>query len=61
MLAKILTDSFENFEDAESLKTEIAKLDPTEQKVVSLRFVQVSLRIFVASEYTRRGGRTARE
>lgn len=35
-----LTDSFENFEDAESLKTEIAKLDPTEQKVVSLRFVQ---------------------
>jgi RNA polymerase sigma-B factor len=31
--------SFERFEDAEALKTEIAKLDPTEQKVVSLRFL----------------------
>lgn len=34
-----LSDSFERFEDAESLKTEIAKLDPIEQKVVALRFV----------------------
>ena len=34
------SDSFESFEDSESLRTEIAKLDPTEQKVVSLRFVQ---------------------
>ena len=32
--------TFENFEDAESLKTEIKKLDPTEQKVVALRFLQ---------------------
>ena len=32
-------DSFEKFEDFESLRTEIAKLDPTEQKVVSLRFL----------------------
>lgn len=31
---------FETFEDRESLKTEIQKLDPTEQKVVSLRFLQ---------------------
>lgn len=31
---------FERFEDAESLKSEIAKLDKTEQKVVALRFVQ---------------------
>lgn len=35
-----LSDSYERFEDAESLRTEIAKLDPTEQKVVALRFVQ---------------------
>lgn len=35
-----LNDSFESFEDSESLRTEIAKLDPTEQKVVALRFVQ---------------------
>lgn len=34
------SDSFERFEDAESLRTEIAKLDPTERKVVSLRFGQ---------------------
>ena len=34
-----LSDSFEKFEDAESLRTEIAKLDPTERKVVNLRFV----------------------
>lgn len=33
-------DSFENFEVNESLKTEIKKLDPIEQKVVALRFVQ---------------------
>ena len=33
-------DGFESFEDSESLRTEIAKLDPTEQKVVNLRFVQ---------------------
>lgn len=33
-------NSFEKFEDYESLKTEIAKLDPTEQKVVALRFIQ---------------------
>ncbi len=32
-------DGFETFEDSESLRTEIKKLDPTEQKVVSLRFV----------------------
>ena len=32
-------DGFESFEDSESLRTEIKKLDPTEQKVVSLRFV----------------------
>lgn len=31
---------FENFEDRESLKSEIRKLDPTEQKVVVLRFLQ---------------------
>lgn len=31
---------FENFEDRESLKTEIRKLDPTERKVVALRFLQ---------------------
>lgn len=35
-----LSDSFESFEDSESLRTEISKLDPTEQKVVALRFVQ---------------------
>ena len=33
-------DKFESFDDNESLKTEIAKLDPTEQKVVALRFIQ---------------------
>lgn len=31
---------FESFEDAEALKTEIEKLDPTEKKVVALRFGQ---------------------
>jgi RNA polymerase sigma-B factor len=31
--------TFESFEDYDALKTEIAKLDPTEQKVVSLRFL----------------------
>lgn len=35
-----LNNSFERFEDSESLKTEIHKLDPTEQKVVKLRFVE---------------------
>lgn len=35
-----LNNSFERFEDSESLKTEIRKLDPTEQKVVKLRFVE---------------------
>ena len=34
------SDKFERFDDNESLKSEIAKLDPTEQKVVKLRFVQ---------------------
>ena len=33
-------DKFESFDDNESLKSEIAKLDPTEQKVVALRFIQ---------------------
>ena len=33
-------DSFEKFDDAQSLKDEIKKLSPTEQQVVSLRFVQ---------------------
>lgn len=32
--------TFERFEDTESLKTEIEKLDPTERKVVALRFLQ---------------------
>lgn len=32
-------DAFESFEDGESLRAEIAKLDPTEQKVVTLRFL----------------------
>lgn len=35
-----MSDKFESFEDGEALRTEIAKLDPTEQKVVALRFVQ---------------------
>ncbi len=34
------TDSFERFDDNESLRSEISKLDPTEQKVVKLRFIQ---------------------
>ncbi len=34
------SDNFEKFEDNESLRSEIAKLDPTEQKVVKLRFIQ---------------------
>ncbi len=33
-------NSFEDFENSESLKAEIQKLDPTEQKVVTLRFLQ---------------------
>ena len=33
-------DSFEMFDDVQSLKDEIKKLSPTEQQVVSLRFVQ---------------------
>lgn len=35
-----MSDMFESFEDGEALRTEIKKLDPTEQKVVALRFVQ---------------------
>lgn len=35
-----LSDNFEKFEDKEALRSEIAKLDPTEQKVVAFRFVQ---------------------
>ncbi len=34
------SDKFESFDDSESLRSEIAKLDPTEQKVVKLRFIQ---------------------
>lgn len=34
------TDTFEEFENLESLKTEIQKLDPTEQKVINLRYLQ---------------------
>ena len=34
------SSSFERFEDADALRTEIKKLDPTEQKVISLRFMQ---------------------
>ena len=33
-------DPFEKFDDSQSLKEEIKKLSPTEQQVVSLRFVQ---------------------
>lgn len=33
-------DSFEQFEDIESLKTEIAKLGPTEKQVITLRYLQ---------------------
>jgi RNA polymerase sigma-B factor len=32
--------TYERFEDSESLKAEIKKLDPTEQQVVSLRYLQ---------------------
>ena len=42
-LYEVISDdssSFERFEDADALRTEIKKLDPTEQKVVALRFVQ---------------------
>ena len=42
LLYDVIPDSsntFERFEDSESLKTEIRKLDPTEQQVVKLRFV----------------------
>jgi RNA polymerase sigma-B factor len=34
------TNSFEIFDDKESIKAEIAKLDPIERQVVSLRFLQ---------------------
>lgn len=33
-------ETFENFVDSEALRTEIKKLDPTEQQVVNLRFLQ---------------------
>lgn len=33
-------DKFEKFEDFESVKSEISKLDPTEQQVINLRFIQ---------------------
>lgn len=42
-LYEVLADrssSYEKFEDVDALRTEIAKLDPTEQKVISLRFIQ---------------------
>ncbi len=35
-----LNDGFEKFEDTESLRAEISKLEPTEQRVVALRFMQ---------------------
>lgn len=34
------SNNFEKFEDKEALREEIAKLDPTEQRVISLRFIQ---------------------
>ena len=34
------TNVFEDFEDAESLRTEIEKLDPTEKQVIKLRYLQ---------------------
>ena len=42
-LYEVLADrssSYEKFEDVDALRTERAKLDPTEQKVISLRFIQ---------------------
>lgn len=33
-------DKFERFEDSESIKSEISKLDPTEREVINLRYVQ---------------------
>ncbi|MDE6504959.1 MAG: sigma-70 family RNA polymerase sigma factor [Clostridia bacterium] len=33
------TNVFEDFEDAESLRTEIEKLDPTERRVIKLRYL----------------------
>lgn len=42
-LYEVISDggnAFESFEDAESLREEIKKLDSTEQKVVALRFLQ---------------------
>lgn len=33
-------DTFGDFEDAESLKSEIKKLDPTERQVITLRYIQ---------------------
>ncbi len=41
-LYEVLADdssSFEKFEDVDALRTEISKLDPTEQKVIKLRFI----------------------
>ena len=32
--------SFDNFENSESLKTEIAKLSAVEQQVISMRFIK---------------------
>lgn len=43
LLYDIIPDTgngFEKFEDTESLRTEIEKLEPTEKKVVALRFMQ---------------------
>lgn len=43
LLYEVIPDGgnvFEKFEDTESLRSEIEKLDPTEKKVVALRFVQ---------------------
>lgn len=43
LLYEVIPDGgnvFEKFEDSESLRSEIEKLDPTEKKVVALRFVQ---------------------
>ena len=42
-LYEVISDggnAFENFEDSESIRAEIQKLDPTEQQVVALRFIQ---------------------
>lgn len=42
-LSAVISDggtAFDDFEVAESLKTELKKLEPTEQKVISLRYLQ---------------------